>query len=195
MKRLSWWLTVFASLCVCGVGSADASLAAKPAKATTKPAKVRTKPAKTTAAAPAATETFVDPDTEAKAGDDVVSTLLWLPNGDYELDLQNTSALGYIDTFTWVPPAGMTVTGITKTAHGSCQVVSGDIACEGKVPPPICTCRVGGTLIVDFTATGNSPTYVDGHILWFGLVGGQTLITTITPVPYHIPSFISSKNV
>ena len=171
--------------CVVAVGLAGAASAAGPSSTTT-----------TTAAPAPAPETFIDPDTEAKAGDDVVSTIRWLsPNGSYELDLQNTSDFGYVDTFTWVPPVGLTVTAITSTKGGTCVIQSGDIDCSGKIAPPICTCRPGGSLIVDFTATGNQPIYVNGHILWFGLVGSQTLITSITPVPYHIPSFISPKNV
>ena len=114
--------------------------------------------------------------------------------GKYELVIYNTSAIGYINSVNWLPPAGLTVTAITGMTGGSCTLDSGDISCTASgagLAPPICTCRTGGTMIVDFTATGDAPTFNGSWWTYYGLVGSYMQITSMTPVPYHIPSFIT----
>ena len=44
-------------------------------------------------------------------------------------------------------------------------------------------------MTVNFTATGARPTY-NGHYWTFYGFDGDTEITEITPVQYHIPSYI-----
>ena len=116
--------------------------------------------------------------------------------GKYQIEVQNTSGIGYINTFNWVPPPSMTITAITSSEGGRCTLVGGDIACVGGkkgLAPPKCTCLSGGEMTVNFTATGNAPTFNGQFWTYYGIVGSHTDITSMTPVPYHIPSFLSSQ--
>ncbi len=114
--------------------------------------------------------------------------------GKYQIEVENTSGIGYINTFTWTPPPGMTITAVTSTEGGHCHLAGADISCVGGkkgIAPPKCTCEVGGVMTVNFTATGNGPTFNGRTWTYYGIVGSSTDITSVTPVPYHIPSFIS----
>ena len=116
--------------------------------------------------------------------------------GKYQIEVQNTSGIGYINTFNWVPPPSMTITAITSSEGGRCTLVSGGISCVGGkkgIAPPKCTCLAGGAMTVNFTATGNAPTFNGQFWTYYGIVGSHTDITSMTPVPYHIPSFLSSQ--
>ncbi len=122
--------------------------------------------------------------------------------GKYQLVIFNTSGIGYINSVNWLPPAGLTVTAITGVTGGTCRLDQGDIACDAAAPglaPPKCTCQTGGLMTVNFTATGDEPTFNGSWWIYHGLVGAYMQITSMTPVPYHIPSFIqpppNSKNV
>jgi hypothetical protein len=114
--------------------------------------------------------------------------------GLYQIEVDNTSGIGYINTFDWVPPPNMTVTAITSTQGGHCFINgSGAISCTagGKgIAPPKCTCLAGGSLLINFTASGNAPVFNGQYWTYYGVVGDWTHITSMTPVPYHIPSFI-----
>lgn len=132
----------------------------------------------------------IDPDQGAKQGNDAVVVVRQLSNQSYELLVQNTSGIGYINSFQWVPPVGMTITKITKVSTGHCNLAAGDISCVAKLKPPICTCRPGGSMTVDFKATGRDPTTQDGHPLTLGVIGSFLRIEKMTPVPYHIPSWL-----
>jgi hypothetical protein len=119
---------------------------------------------------------------------DAVTVVRWVSPGTYQLDVQNTSGIGYINQFTWNPPANLTVTAVTSTEGGKCGLVGGSIQCNGKVAPPKCTCLAGGDLTVTFTAKGLDPTFANGYWTYYGLVGAYLQIQQMTPVPYHIPS-------
>jgi hypothetical protein len=141
---------------------------------------------------------IVDPgDTSARVGaTDAVTVVRSLDPraGLYQIEIENTSDIGYINTFNWVPPAGMTITAVTSSEGGRCRLTNGIIGCTGGkkgIAPPICTCRTGGKLTVNFRATGNGPTWNGQWWTYYGIVGGYTQITSMTPVPYHIPSFLS----
>jgi hypothetical protein len=113
--------------------------------------------------------------------------------GKYQLEIENTSGIGYINTFNWVPPNQMTITAITSTEGGRCSLVNNAISCRGGqkgIAPPKCTCLAGGTMTVNFTATGNAPTFNGQYWTYYGIVGSYMQITSMTPVPYHIPSFL-----
>jgi len=115
--------------------------------------------------------------------------------GLYQIEVFNTSGIGYINTFDWVPPPNMTVTAITSTSGGHCYISgAGAISCTATghgITPPKCTCLAGGELVVNFTATGNAPQYNGQYWTYYGIVGDWTHITSMTPVPYHIPSFLT----
>lgn len=131
-----------------------------------------------------------DPDQGAKQGNDAVVVVRQLSNQRYELLIQNTSGIGFINSFQWVPPPGMTITKITGESTGSCKLANDVIACSATLKPPKCTCRPGGSMTIDFKATGRDPTTQDGHTLTLGVVGSFLRIQKVTPVPYHIPSWI-----
>ena len=131
---------------------------------------------------------FADPNTLGKGAADAVSVVRWVSPGVYQLDVQNTSGIGYINQFTWVPPVNLTVTAVTSSEGGRCSLVGGSIQCNGKVAPPKCTCQAGGDLTVTFTAKGLEPTFANGYWTYYGIDGAYLQIQQMTPVPYHIPS-------
>lgn len=132
------------------------------------------------AAAPPAS----DPDTGARSSVDTTYVVENLdPPGHYRLIVQNTTGIGYINSFRWDPPPGVTVTVIHSTTGGTCSVSNGGLQCSGKIAPPSCTCLPGGKLVVDFYATGS------------GSMEGMSLqIEQMTPVPWHIPSFLGTAS-
>jgi hypothetical protein len=119
--------------------------------------------------------------------------------GGYQLEVQNTSGIGYINRFTWTPPKTMTITRITSSHGGRCTLVPNPdastdtemIACNGAgtgIRPPTCLCSAGGTLLVNFNATTTPPTYNGHYWTHYGIVGSYTTITSMTPVLYATPS-------
>jgi hypothetical protein len=148
--------------------------------------------AASTRAANATPVVAVDPNTLGKASADAVAIVSWISPGTYQLDVQNTSGIGYIDTFTWHAPINLTITAVTKSVGGKCTLVGGDIQCSGKVAPPKCTCLPGGDLVVTFTANGLEPSFANGYWTYYGIVGAYLQIQQMTPVPYHIPSALPS---
>ena len=44
------------------------------------------------------------PEHAGKGSADAVTVVRWIAPGTYQLDVQNTSGIGYINQFTWVPP-------------------------------------------------------------------------------------------
>jgi hypothetical protein len=124
--------------------------------------------------------------------------------GKYQVEVQNTSGIGYINSFNWIPPANMTITAITSTEGGHCKLAPAPagvnlmISCTGGskgIAPPKCTCEVGGVLSVNFLAkTDHPPTFNGSYWTYYGIVGAYTKITQMTPVPYHIPSFVPTPN-
>jgi hypothetical protein len=142
------------------------------------------------AAAASTRAAAADPNTLGKGSADAVSVVRWVGAGTYQLDVQNTSGIGYINQFTWVPPANLTVTAVTSSEGGKCTLVGGSIQCNGKVAPPSCTCLAGGDLTVTFTAKGLDPTFANGYWTYYGIVGAYLQIQQMTPVPYHIPSVL-----
>ncbi len=135
--------------------------------------------------------TPVNPNTLGRGSGDAVVIVRWLAPSLYQLDVQNTSGIGFINQFVWTPPTGLTVTAITSSEGGKCSLVNGDIECNGNVAPPTCTCLAGGELTVNFKATGLDPTFANGYWTYYGMVGAFLTITQMTPVPYHIPSSLS----
>jgi hypothetical protein len=144
------------------------------------------------AASASTTAAAADPNALGKGAADAVSVVTWISPGTYQLDVQNTSGIGYINEFTWVPPPNLTVTAVTSTEGGRCALVGGSIQCNGKVAPPTCTCRAGGDLTVTFTAKGLDPTFANGYWTYYGIAGAYLQIQQMTPVPYHIPSALPS---
>jgi hypothetical protein len=106
-------------------------------------------------------------------------------NGAYQLQVLNTSGIGYLNGFTWQPSPGWSVTHIKSVSGADCAVTkAGKISCTGSVHPPTCLCGDdGGVVSVTFTAT---PTKKKAGYL-FGGSPWQFKVTKMTPVPYIIP--------
>ena len=114
---------------------------------------------------------------------DAQGSLKALGRGRYRLTIQNISAKGTIDSFTWEPP-GLTIKAVTNSKGGVCQITSnGGIACKGRLRQPKCSCDdSGGALTIDFTASkspGLNQPSLDGHTLH---------VTSLTPVPSLVPA-------
>jgi hypothetical protein len=106
-------------------------------------------------------------------------------NGSYELQILNTSGIGYLNGFTWVPSPGWKVTRIIKATGANCSLThAGKISCTGTVEPPSCLCTGdGGIVSIRFTAVPNKKT----HTYLYGGGAAQFKVTKMTPVPYLIP--------
>jgi hypothetical protein len=105
--------------------------------------------------------------------------------GAYQLQVLNTSGIGYLNGFTWTPSPGWTVTRIKSSSGANCSLTPAKkIFCTGTVDPPSCLCTGdGGSVSVEFTAT---PTKKKAGYL-FGGGPAQFKVTKMTPVPYLIP--------
>lgn len=105
--------------------------------------------------------------------------------GSYQLEVLNTSGIGYLDGFTWVPSPGWKVTRIKSSTGAKCLLTRvGKISCTGTVQPPSCLCTGdGGSVSIVFTA---APTKKKAGYL-FGGSPAQFKVTKMTPVPYLIP--------
>ena len=106
-------------------------------------------------------------------------------NGSYQLEVLNTSGIGYLNGFTWTPSPGWSVTGIKTSTGAACSVTpAGKISCAGTVRPPSCLCTGdGGSVSITFTAAATKKTH--GYL--FGGGPAQFKVTKMTPVPYLIP--------
>jgi hypothetical protein len=127
-------------------------------------------------------------------GPDADTTIRYMApkSGQYQLTIVNTSSVGYINAVDWVPPSGLTVTAVKNTVGGKCRLASNVISCSGAkgtkgIAPPTCLCRPGASVTVTFSATGYSPKF-NGHYWTYYGFAGDTNITSMTPVPYQIPS-------
>jgi hypothetical protein len=136
--------------------------------------------------------TAIDPDILAKSAADASWSLEWVAPGKYRLLVQSTSGDGFIDSFDWVAGPGFTITKVTASSSGSCAVKGDTIACVGHLQPPKCTCLPGGSMTIDFTATGDQVKDPKGVVNNYGEAGSYIAIKTITPVPYHIPSSLDT---
>jgi hypothetical protein len=80
----------------------------------------------------------------------------------------------------------MKVTALISTDNGDCKLVHGAIACKLALRPPTCTCKGdGGTVKLDFTAEFDRRLVRTGAT--YGAEGFIN-VTSVTPVPYIIPS-------
>lgn len=136
-----------------------------------------------------------DPDAEAgDAGEDMVATLRSLGHGHFLLRVENDSALGFVNTFTWVPPpyGSLTITAVTSTSKGSsCSLSGANITCRTNLHPPKCTCAPGESMLIRFDGvtpkTADSKLYPKLGRITHAFTYGSLRIGEITPVPYLIP--------
>lgn len=136
---------------------------------------------------PPAPDSSPDPDSANMAGAD----LNWVVDPDgkdrYQLYLQNTSRVGYVDAITWHAPPGEAVVAVEGVTAGSCHVVGGAIVCSGlHLKPPTCACRPGGAATVTFVLRQSDPNV--------GFQGSGIQINAMTPVLRNIPSAAGEKS-
>jgi hypothetical protein len=132
--------------------------------------------------------------TEPMGTIEYTTTLRPLGGDSYEIVVQNASAIGSINAFTWNAPPGLTITAVSKSTGASCSLASGVISCQGKLHPPQCLCSgSGGEAVIDFTATGDASTMVDGHPDINGFGWSYLRISAMTPVPYLVPDAVPTN--
>jgi hypothetical protein len=130
---------------------------------------------------------FQDPAAGIVSGADAGSLVRYRGKNRYQLVVTNTSSIGFINTFTWFPPDGMTIVGVTGSDQGDCGLSDGAISCTLALRPPTCTCKGdGGSVTIGFAA--KVPSGADGYTHGIGLQYSSLIITSETPVPYIIPS-------
>jgi hypothetical protein len=125
-----------------------------------------------------------DPDSFNKGGADAMTVVRSLGNDHFQLVVSNTSAIGFINTFTWVPPPETRIAAVTSSSTGHCELSGGAISCKLALRPPTCTCNgSGGKVKIGFIA---KPRSKDART--HGFFGATLRIGYQTPVPYIIPS-------
>src|SRR5438034_11241216 len=91
--------------------------------------------------------------------------LMWMGaekgGGDkWQLYVENTNLVKFINTFRWVPPTGLQVKAITNTGGGKCKLAEGNITCSGNIAPEACSSCEGGGMTIEFTGNGFDPVWV-----------------------------------
>ncbi len=140
-----------------------------------------------------------DQDVLDRSSTDVTTTIRPLGHDHYVLYIQNTSDVGFINTLRWRANGTAGLGGNTSAARlikvvnsssGDCGLSDPNtISCTGlTIHPPKCTCRPGGTLSVEFIA---KPTVKEPPGVTLAIMqNSRTILGNMTPVPYHIPSYI-----
>jgi hypothetical protein len=126
---------------------------------------------------------------------DATAVLRLLGPGRYELEIQNTSRIGSINSFRWTPPPKLKVLAVTSTSRGRCTVdTAGSIICTSTLPPPKCLCRPsGGSVKIDFTAPPTVVLHIQGHAVNPGVLGARLQIVAMTPIPYLIAATLEQE--
>jgi hypothetical protein len=85
----------------------------------------------------------------------------------YRINIGNTRLTDSFRYFAWLLPDGMTLKRIVSVRAGDCGISGGMISCERRVAAQ----RRQPDLVVDFTATGRTPTRAKGgYWIHYGLV-------------------------
>jgi hypothetical protein len=126
-----------------------------------------------------------DPDEMDRSGLDLTDEVRILSPGHYELVVQNFSNVGFINSF-WFHSPSLRISKVVSTTSGTCVLEdSSTLNCQGmKIAPPKCTCQTGGIVRIRFDA----KPLIANH----GVDGGIA-VHDMTPVPYHIPSYLNPQ--
>lgn len=123
--------------------------------------------------------------TKTYGSDDLTVVRPLKRRGQYQLYVENTSGIGFIDAFTWHPPPGWTIKAISDTRGAACSLTAaGSIRCSGSVRPPSCLCTGDGgnvTIKLSVLTKRNTKTHT------YGAVGAKLQLDRMTPVPFLIP--------
>jgi hypothetical protein len=119
----------------------------------------------------------------------------------WELYVENTNLVKFINTFRWVPPTGLQVKAITNAGGGKCRLSDGIIMCSGNIAPESCSSCEGGGMTIEFTGNGFDPVWVPtdgGGGYWFSqgwTPGGVTVTSTssFTDLPLCAKGHVSTK--
>jgi hypothetical protein len=141
----------------------------------------------------------IDPDELDRSGLDLNDTVRLLGHNRYELIVQNFSNVGFINSF-WFHAPSIRISAVTGSSSGTCVLQDPTtIACSGmKLRPPKCTCQSGGIVKIHFTAKSiasaltKSRATATQKAAYEGIDGGVA-IHEMTPVPYHIPSYLNPQ--
>jgi hypothetical protein len=118
----------------------------------------------------------------------------------YQLTVTNSSGIGFVNAFQWLPPAGVQIVKVTGSSSGHCKLAgtSGfggnqfktvllypNILCDNiNLKPPTCTCRGdGGSETISFIATQE-----------LGLHQGVASVISMTPVLKVVPSHVQPED-
>jgi hypothetical protein len=117
------------------------------------------------------------------------STVLRPLGGDrFELYVENTSGIGFINSFTWSPPTRWKIKAITKASGASCSLSAGLVHCVGSVRPPECLCSgSGGNVTLDLVIDAKTKGTMSGKPILYGAEGAFLQLTKMTPLPFLIP--------
>ena len=139
--------------------------------------------------------TDLEGDTNLVDNSDATAILRPLGRGRYQLEIQNTSRIGFINSFRWTPPARMKILAVTSSSRGKCTIDStGAIACAATLPPPECLCRPsGGTVTIDFTTPPAVVLKIQGHTVDPGILGARLQIVAMTPIHYLIAATLEQE--
>jgi len=105
--------------------------------------------------------------------------------GKYQVEIDNSNPTRFVSSFDWTPPSGMTVTAVTSSIGGKCNLSSdGIVICKGLAAPPKSATSMGGAIIVNFTATGRQPQWTGSYWIHYGVVGSvQVQTSTFSDLP------------
>jgi hypothetical protein len=139
--------------------------------------------------------TDLEGDDDISDNSDATAVLRPLGHGKYELEIQNTSRIGYINSFRWAPPPKMKILAVTSSTRGTCKVDSaGAIACAATLPPPKCLCRPsGGSVTIDFTTPPTVVLKIQGHSVNPGILGAHLRIDAMTPIHYLVAATLEQE--
>ena len=115
----------------------------------------------------------------------MVLRILDEPAGKYQVEIENGNPTRFVSSFNWTPPSGLNVTAVTGSIGGICRLTGdGIIVCKGLAPPPDSMTSVGGSIIVNFTATGRQPTWTGSYWIHYGVIGSvQVQMTRFNDLP------------
>jgi hypothetical protein len=121
-------------------------------------------------------------------GSDDATVVRPLGGDRFELYVENTSGIGFINSFTWSPPPGWKIKSIAKASGAACSLTGGIVRCTGSVRPPVCLCTgSGGNVTLDLVINGKTHGTANGKPVAYGAVGAKLELTKMTPVPFLIP--------
>jgi hypothetical protein len=110
--------------------------------------------------------------------------------GSYQVEVDNTNPFRFINSYTWTPPPGLTITKITSTVGGECRLSTedGTVTCKGEAAGPSDYGQVGQAMIVNFTASGLRPKWIatsyGGYYISAGVIGSvQVTEGTFSDLP------------